>query len=468
MIKPKMKLEELLASSAEKSILLLGKEGRFTKEEIARFLKPYKMSLASTLQEDHVVAVVEHPRLTPVEEMVSEEAYEVGVPLYKLADFEKLLSQNIDEDALLMGVKLSNDMERVVRLLGNEHISDTLFVRLLKLYRFSQEEDNRADRDVIVHTLRRYIAINPNEEDLLQSYLTLRRLATEATDEHLLEALMGFPNFSFLVRGKEKVTLKETIARNPHIGKESVIKLLGLRDAKVDASLAGNPAVSLEVLHQLEAKGDDAVAKALAVNPAIDDALFATLLQRGGEVTALLLVHQPIDNHRLAIIKEVNLASKTEALLGLNESLEATVRATLLAEDEVDLLGYLAANPTISAEEAEVLWQRDEESLFAALAANKATPRWILEALYEGYDDQLEIMQGLGRNPNTPPSILHALYAKDRLEINRALATNASLPDEILDVLKLDTRLQTELAQNERLASSFEAVLKQGKVMLNI
>ena len=94
-----------------------------------------------------------------------------------------------------MAIKLGNDQERLLRLLGNEHLTDELFVRLLKLYRFDEEEEyNRQDRDVIMNTLRRYIDIKPNEEDLLYTYLTLRRLATEATDPNLLAALLGFPN----------------------------------------------------------------------------------------------------------------------------------------------------------------------------------------------------------------------------------------------------------------------------------
>jgi len=89
-----------------------------------------------------------------------------------------------------------------------------------------EDEDSRDDRDVIMYTLSRYIDIKPNEQDLLYSYLTLRRLATEATDPNLLLALIGFPNFEFLVRGKEKITLRETIARNRYIDQEIIQKLL--------------------------------------------------------------------------------------------------------------------------------------------------------------------------------------------------------------------------------------------------
>jgi len=161
MMNEKPTLKQLLETSEGKKLLFLGKEGIFSEKEIARFLKPYKIAVTKYLEED-VAAVVEHPRLNPVEEDISNDAYAQKIPLYKLGEFEQLLSDEIDDDALLMAIKLGNDQERVVRLLGNEHLNDALFVRLLKLYRFNEEdEDNRQDRDVIMYTLRRYIEINP-------------------------------------------------------------------------------------------------------------------------------------------------------------------------------------------------------------------------------------------------------------------------------------------------------------------
>jgi len=463
----KSTLKQLLETSEGKKLLFLGKEGIFSEKEIARFLKPHKIAVTKYLEED-VVAVVEHPRLNPVEEDISNDAYAQKIPLYKLGEFEQLLSDEIDDDALLMAIKLGNDQERVVRLLSNEHLSDTLFVRLLKLYRFNEEdEDNRQDRDVIMYTLRRYIEINPNEEDLLYSYLTLRRLATEATDPHLLEALMGFPNFSFLVRGKEKVTLKETIARNRAISHESVRKLLGLRHQGVNVSLAGNPAVDVAVLGEMLKRNDPQIDRALASNPNIDDAIFQTLLKREGTVE-VLLVHQPMTNERLAWVEAAGLPDDLFALLGANEMLGNEMIEQLLQRSEPVLLKLLATNPKLSSVQLQTIYEKASQDYAEALASNPATPTKILEAIYEANQDNMQWLAALASNPSLPQAILQALFEKDELAINKGLATNAALSDEMLDILKLDTRLQTELAQNERLAASFEQVLKQNKVMLNV
>ena len=468
MIKEKQTLKQLLETSKGKKVLLLGREGIFTDREIARFLKKYDITMTSEY-EAGVAGVVEYHTLNPVEEDISCLAYDDGIPLFKLFELEKLLSEQINDDELLMGIKLSNDQERVLRILGNEHISDALFVKLLKMYRFDEEEeDNREDRNVIMYTLRRYISIKPNEEDLFHTYLTLRRLATEASDPNLLMALTGFPNFEFLVRGKEKVTLRETIARNPSLTEEVVRKLLSFRDIKIHTALAGNRSVAVEILKDLFAKGQEATRKALAVNRHIDDALFAELLHKSEAVVSLLLIHQPIGMHRLEQIENAKLSDTLFAILGANETLESAVVFKLLERDEPMLLEALSGNRMIQPDILEAIYQKDNIQYFRHLAQNPSVPVWILQTLYEEYNDDKHILAALAYNLATPEKILRELFERDMFEINRGLATNASLPMALLDILKIDTRLQNELAQNERLAHSFEAVLNQKKVMLNV
>ncbi len=469
MMNEKPTLGSLLETSAGKKLLMLGKEEIFTQKEIARFLKRFKITPVNVLEED-VVGVVEHHRLNPVEEDISNDAYEQNLPIYKLTEFEQLLSEEIDDDPLLMAIKLGNDQERIRRLLGNQHLSDTLFVRLLKLYKFDEEEeDSRDDRDVIMYTLRRYIEIKPNEEDLLYSYLTLRRLATEATDPNLLEALMGFPNFTFLVRGKESITLKETIARNPHINETTIQKLLSLRNRAIERALAGNSSISEEIQKLLLGRNDEEIARALGANPAITDAIFAALLQETEAVVSLLLVHQPINAERLQQIEVARLDGSVFALLGVNEMLSSDVIEQLAQKEENEALHHLLCeNKTVPPALLEAYYHQKHTTLMPALAQNPSTPVSVLEALYKSDGESQEIAAALAKNHATPESILRRLYARDDFEINRALATNASLPMELLDVLKLDTRLQNELAQNEQLAASFETVLNQGKVMLNV
>lgn len=458
LVKPS--LVSVLEEQRGGKILLLGREGLFSPQEIARFLKKYDITTTQYLEEG-VVATIENSLLNPVEEAISNDAYDAKIPSYGLEMFEKLLSESMDEDALLMGIKLSNDQERIFRLLGNGHITESLFVKLLMLYSWHDEEDDRHDRDVIMYTLKRYIDIKPNEADLLYSYLTLRRLATEAVNPQLLLALVGFPNFSFLIRGKEKVTLRETIARNTHLDEVLLVKLISLRDEKVDIALAGNRSVDITRLQKLFEKKKIAIFNALATNHAIDDGLFEALLHEDEKTIQLLLLSQPIGLERLGLILKASLPEEIVATLGANAFLSAEVIERVIQTTNEGLLSHLASNPTLEAKPLEYIWKQANEVLFPHLALNPSLPVAIIEALYAL--DRRPIHIALAHNKHTPQHILRGLFDRDIFEINEGLASNGSVPLELLDVLKVDTRLQHALAQNEVFIKAYETVLDYDK-----
>ena len=463
MMKEKTTLKQLLETSEGSKLLFLGKEGMFTAKEVARFLKKYKVTMTQNLEEG-VVAVVEHARLNPIEEDISNEAYDQKLPLFKLSEFELLLSAEINDDELLMGIKLVNDQARVYRLLGNENISDALFVKLLRMYEWDDEdEDSRDDRDVIMYTLSRYIDIKPNEQDLLYSYLTLRRLATEATDPNLLFALIGFPNFEFLVRGKEKITLRETIARNQNIDLEIIKKLLSFRDVKINASLCANPVTPLETLKTFVTSDDPRVLLYLASNRNMDEEIFTVLLDKEEAVVQELLRVQDIDTVRLEAIDHKEFEEALYAVLGANRYLSEDVLLALLESQNATLIAYLSANEQLSASALEAIYERKIEESYIYLASNPALPEKWLTLLYDTYTEQKEILVSLALNPSTPQKILRELFEKEDLEINRGLATNASLPFELLDSLKIDTRLQNELSKNPVFIKAYETVLDYDK-----
>ncbi len=454
-------LLELLKSSPKKKFLFLGRESLFSKDEISRFLKKYEVYITKNYEEN-VVATIEHDSLNPIEEDISCMAYDNKIPSFNLNEFEKLLSEGINDDELLMGIKLSNDQERIFRFLGNENISEELFVKLLMMYTWNGEDDDRNDRDVIMFTLKRYINIKPNEADLLYSYLTLRRLATEAKNPKLLLALIGFPNFEFLIRGKEKVTLCETIARNEQLNKEVIIKLVSLRDNRVNVALAGNAYVDTALLHTLLAKDDEQINESLATNTNIDNEIFKTLLNKKNKVVQLLLLSQSIDRERLGLVESINLDTNVFATLGANERLDEDVIDKLITQENETLISHLAENETINEVQIEAIYAKGLPSSAQYLAFNPATPVKMLEALYEKYTDE-KIYIALAHNSSTPKPILRALFERNELEIHKGMASNASIPLDILDILKVDTRLQNELAENPILIKGYETVLDYDK-----
>jgi hypothetical protein len=458
----KQTLDEILTSSSGKQFLFLGREALFTQDEIARFLKKYDITMTSNLEEN-VVASIEHSTLNPIEDDISNDAYDAKMPSFSLSEFEKKLSKEINDNELLMGIKLSNDQTRVFRLLGNENISEELFVKLLMMYEWhDEEEDDRDDRDTIMYTLKRYIDIKPNEADLLYSYLTLRRLATEATNPKLLLALINFPNFSFLIRGKEKVTLRETIARNKYLDKEIILRLVSLKDKKVNVALAANSTMDISLLHNLLAKEDEQINESLSTNKSIDNIIFKTLLSKEDRIVQLLLLNQSIDSERLVLIDTQLLDDNLFATMGANEHLESDVIQTLISRECETLICHLASNVTLNAEELLVIYGKDAAPSFANLAANPSCSVGMLEMFYEKYDNAA-VRIALAGNKSTKESTLRVLFDRDEFEIQQSMASNASVPLDILDILKVDTRLQNELAKNDIFVKEYEVVLDYDK-----
>ncbi len=458
-MKEKTTLNKLLKSTSEKTIYLLGREGIFTNKEIERFFKKYNTKIVSDYT-NNISAVIEHNILNPFEEDISNMAYDNSIVSYKLQDLEKLVSKSINDNELLMSIKLTNDSSRVFRLLGNEYISDILFVKLLSMYEWSdEEEDSRKDRDVIMFTLRRYIKIKPNEEDLLYSYLTLRRLATEIEDANLLLVLIKFPNFSFMVRGKEKVTLRETVARNEYIDDKVIYNLISLRDKKVNISLASNINVPLDTLKKFLLKNDKDINKALACNRNIDSSIFKELLNQDSAVIELLLIWQYIDMERLNFIEEKNFEEKLFSLIGANENLNNDVVENIIIKKSKELILNLSQNSTIQPKKLEMIYNMNIEETLPMLAKNSNTPTQILQRLYEKNSTNIDILSSIAYNSSLSTDILYILFQKDNFEINKGLATNLSLPMELLDILKIDTRLQNYLAQNQIFIKEYETVL---------
>ena len=452
-MKTKLTLIQLLTSATRKKILFLGREGIFTQEEIVRFLKKYNFSVTYDYEDD-IAAVIEHHSLNPIEEDISCLAYDKNIPIFKLLDFEKLLSESINDNELLMSIKLSNDQSRIFRLLGNTYLNNTLFVKLLGMYQWHEEDDNVEDRDVVMYTLRRYIDIKPNEEDLLYSSLTLKRLAREATDPRLLEVLIQFPNMSFLQKGKQKITLRESIATNKHIDKRVIGKLIRLRDNGVEMYLAANTTTPIDILHQFIEKNNEDINQALASNPNIDEILFTELLGKSHDVIQMLLCYQPISVQRYEQLSQYIHNQTLFSYLGENEYIVKEVLNVLVSLPNTELLIRLACNKSFDAIFLESIFQRKIPETYQYLAINPSSSLQILETLYYEYKEDKDILIGLSYNTSTPVFILEELYQRDDFEITKGIASNASVPLEILNILKIDTRLRNELTSNKTFVES--------------
>ncbi len=453
MKKPPLKV--LMEQSSGEKFLFLGRESLFSHKEAQRFLKKYKITLTTKLEEG-VAAVIEHHRLNPVEEDISCVAYDQGIPLYKLEVFEELLSHTLVDDQVLMGLKLSDDQKRLHMLISNAHISDALFIKLLEMYRWTEdeEEDSNEDRGVVMATLRRFLNYKPNEEDLLYSPLTLKRLITETENPALLKALLSFPNYRFMQKGKKWITLREAVATSPCLDSSVIEKLLRFREEKVRFYLAANRATPLPILKKFFELQESDILEALASNTSIDDELFGGLMERGEEVRHILLSYQPIGSQRFDLIEARQLPLGEYPYLGGNRQIDEAIVPILIQKELPSLSQALAGNPSLSKEMLDLLYEKKNTELDLPLAGNPSTPAKILGELYEKEKENLSILRALAGNPSTPEAILRELFDLDNFELNEPLASNESLPLELLNILKIDTRLRNALTGNKTFTQS--------------
>ncbi len=452
-------IEALLTSNRGAKALILGRPETFTFDELARELQKHFGIAATRRDEAGVCVAFEHRRLNPVETEISEAIYARKVPSFRLETLEALIASRLQSKSVLMAIKLSKDQGRIYRLLGNPHIDEALFLGLLKLYEWSGEEDDRYDRDVIMHTLRRYLEIKPNETDLLYSYHTLRRLVEKSDNTALLDALLTFPGFTFRKRGEE-TTLYALIAKNRAIDETIAKRLQGMRDEKIDIALAANPACSIDILKYYFERNSAEIDYALASNPAIDDAIFEGLIRRGDTaVHTVLLWDQPLNIARFKRIEERINDKGLLVHLSQNERLDEVLKHYLCETLEGEALAAIAGNDTFTPEMLASIYARDKSNeILYALALNPRTPKEILCILYERIDEEETIALHLAFNPATDAEVLRRLFEREEPEINEGLAKNPATPDAILEALRLEGRYQNALAENPKLIEAYEKV----------
>ncbi len=449
-------LDKFLHKNSGKKIVLLGKGELFTREEYIAFLKKSNIEVVTRLG-DGVVAIIEHHRISHVEELISCDAYVHDIPIYKLSEFEKIMSLSLVDAHILMSLKLKDDQKRLYQLLHNPYINDSLFLKLIPMYIWDKNKhsDNNEDRGVVIATLRRFLNYKANEEDILYSHLTLNRLVKETTNPELLYALLYFPDYRFLQKGKQWVTLREVIANSRYINEKTIKKLLDFRDKHIPFYLSANPSTPIAILKKFANNYHETeIDEALASNVSIDTPLFIELLSNRGSVREVLLTYQPIDSKRFNLIEAIQIEESSYGSLGKNILIEPEVLGRLVKRNNPFLLKSLSSNPSLDRFMIEIIYEKSIKEYNILLASNPSTPSHILESIYQSDRDNYFLLSALASNPSTPLDILEELFNLELFEINESLASNPSLPLEFLNILKIDTRLRYALTNNQTFTNS--------------
>jgi len=228
-------------------------------------------------------------------------------------------------------------------------------------------------------------------------------------------------------------------------------------------ALALHPAADVATLKHFTRLGDDALRVLVASRPALDGALQNELFSLNSPQVNIALASNPdlIKSIADALFKDKALAATGYAHIRLDEGRFANGMETAPVS--------LAANPTLSEQMQQRLFDLGIPAVRTALAANHALR--LADALAETDDtvllfilaanpavapERLEKLAETGRcdtalaaNPSSPPPLLERLYAGGDAEVLGALAANPATPVAILQQLQLDSRFERAVRSNE-------------------
>ena len=451
-----MKIEEIIKQNQGGTVLFLGRITNFTPEELSNFLEAQGMNYADKYIGQEVALVVLSTMLTPLEEEISYDLYDAKVHDVRLAHFEEFYTQHIKPNTLMMSLKLSNDQERLKRLLKNSSFSDEVYLKLFKMYDWGRDGvyENDENRDVTITFVDRFYRPDGfRDPAMVYSPITLSNIARDAKTSDILDAMLTMPNHEIKQSRKEDLrpkNLREIVSLNQNIASENIRYLLSFNDDRINSFLACNNAITLKEQEHIYAKSDDVTKIMLTQNNSLDDKLFKELLNSDEAVVKSLLTFQKITATRLEYILDASLSDEVLSLMGENALIEEVV-VSLIGINK--LLDYkLAMNEQVDSEYLMKLYEKYGKDFMLPLSSNKNLPAILLENFYISEDK--ELIKNIASNPNSPQEILVEICELNEHELNRALAINPSVDLVYLEQFALNTELIMLMTKNETYLAS--------------
>ncbi|UCN00768.1 hypothetical protein LCX93_02310 [Sulfurimonas sp. SWIR-19] len=398
-----------------RTILLLGKSRAFSEDEFLLQLQFHHITLTKEPNVD-VEFVVEGRMMSPYEQNLSDTLYEEEKYAFMAIDlFEKLLAQEIDNDTLLMSLKLSNDKKRLKSFLQNSCIEDALFFKLLKMYSFGGEDffENDDNRDVSAALIARFYENIERNHNVQYATTGIYHLITQTKNEQLLEAI------AFLEPSK----------KHPKI-----LKALALHEK-----------TPRNVLKMFLKKGDEATKEAMAYNVNLDKSIARELI-KNKKFAEIAAQNIRLDEEMFLLL------SVCKHALAANETLNEVMQQELVTCNDEMIHLALAANECLHVTTCKHLLCLNNEKIRQVIYANSATPRDILESAYK----EGNYNEPLSRNNATPQNILEELFKCGDAQILLNLAKNENTPVEILYQLQLESRFERAVKTNKAFAKHIQ------------
>ena len=379
-----MNLEKL----KNRSILLFGKPRAFSPQEFESQMKFHKIRVVKEFS-DEVLLIVDGRMMTPYEQNESDRLYEEKkAESISIDDLEKELAKSIDEDTLLMSLKLSHDRERLKSFIQNTMIEDELFFRLLKMYSWGDEDffENDDNRDVSAAFILRFyenIERNHNVQFATTGFI---HLVSQTKSTQLLREISTLKPLQFHPK------IKVAIAMSIYCDEDMQNSFFKTKDEKILEALSLNKKLNSTLVKEF--LKDENLGSNVARSVELDDELFE-------------------------LLKMYSIS------LALNESMTFEMQEKLLALDDKDINYALALNDNLDEKMIYALLGLKRDEIELAIFENSSTP---VEILNRAYQEEKNHM-ALAKNESTPVEILYQLQLDARYE--RAVKTNAGFGKHI-------------------------------------
>ena len=391
----------------DEAIVMLGKPRAFSVEEFRAQLTQHNITLVDKPTEESQF-VLEGRLLTPYERDLFNELYASGkYEFLKLEPFEQALAASINEDVLLMSLKLSNDKERLMAFIKNRCISDALFFKLLGMHDFGDEDffENDANRDVTAALIERFYENIERNHNVQFATTGLIHLVAQTHNSELLE----------------------NIANLPPTQKHRELQIL----------LATHPSIPMNVLKRYLSRNEPYIVEAMARNSELDATLAQEMMQQE-DLARLIAKHIHLDEEMFALLQEY------PNELACNESLTLAMQQQLLQHNQDGVFENLARNSATATEVLTELFSHNK-ALLLLLVSNPNVDSPLLELAKE----DVTLHPNIAQNPSASEELLQELYALGEHEVIVHLAQNPATPVEILYQLQLDSRYERYVRTNE-------------------
>jgi len=477
-------MKKLFEKNRGKTVLFLGRVPNFTDIELQNFLEEQGMSYTNRYNpSDDIALIVLSSMLTPIEEELSYELYDMGIADISLSQFEEYFVQNIKPNSLIMSLKLSNNQDRLKRFLKNEAFSDEIYLKLFKLYDWNSQGlyDNDDNRDITISFVKRFYKPDGfRDPAMIYAPTTVMNIAQETDTPEVLDAILSMPNHEIKVSRKEQQrpkNLREIVALNEAISTDSIKRLMSFNNPQIDYFLSANSNITPTQQEILFQKNNKDIKLMLSHNQNLSDNIFEKLLDDSEDIIKTLLTFQKIDAKRLDNILSKSFDPKLLSFIGNNQTLKTDIIDKLLELQNIKLDFKLASNRAIKQEHISKLYDRYGNAIAINLCKNINIPKNMATDFYKlallknslksetsvlkterlkpsipNFEKTLlkkdKIIEALATNISTPSWILNELCQRDNRELNRFLASNPSVDIYYLQQFQLDSSLITILANN--------------------